>query len=159
MRFVMDFILAVRQIRGEMDIAPSRRIEVRVANATPAERARIEAARHFLERLAGIGSLAALPEGAAEPESAVALLGELRILVPMAGLIDVAQEGARLEKRIQKLNQELAKTRAKLGNESFVGNAPPAVVAQERARLAEFGGELAALEAQLARVRRLAGTR
>jgi valyl-tRNA synthetase len=157
MRFVMDFILAVRQIRGEMDIAPSRRIDVRVANADAAELARIESARPALERLAGLGSLEALPAGVLEPESAVALVGELRILVPMAGLIDVAAEGARLEKRIQKLNQDLGRARAKLGNESFVANAPPAVVAQERARLAEFAGELAALEAQLARVRRLGG--
>ncbi len=155
MRWVMDFILAVRQIRGEMDIAPSRRVEVLLAGAAGATLERIERTRQWLERLAGIGSLGALAAGAAEPESAIAVLGEMRILLPMAGLIDVGAETQRLEKRIGKLNQELGKTRAKLGNESFVGNAPAAVVLQERGRLAEFEAELGQLTQQLERVRRL----
>ncbi len=155
MRWVMDLILAVRKIRGEMDIAPSRRIEVLLANAGAAELARLGRTRHWLERLAGIDRLRALAPGEAEPESAVSLLGEMRILLPMAGLIDVAAETARLEKRIQKLRQEAVKASAKLARESFVSQAPAAVVAQERARLADFNGELAQLEAQLARVRRL----
>ena len=95
-----------------------------------------------------------LPAGAPEPESAVALLGELRILVPMAGLIDVAAEAARLEKRIAKLGEDLGRTERKLANPSFVANAPSTVVEQERTRIAEFGRELAGLEAQLTRVRR-----
>ena len=155
MRWVMDFILAVRAIRGEMDIPPSRRVEVLVAGAASATLERIERTRPWLERLAGIGSLRALEGGGSEPESAVSVLGEMRLLLPMAGLIDVAAESQRLEKRIGKLNQELAKTRAKLGNESFLGNAPAAVVAQERGRLAEFDAELGQLSTQLERVRRL----
>ena len=155
MRWLMDFILAVRQIRGEMDIAPSRRFEVLLAEASAADLGRLARGRHFLERLANLGALRPLAAGEAEPESAVALLGELRILVPMAGLIDVDAEAARLEKRIGKLRQDLAKTDAKLGNASFVANAPPAVVEQERARVTEFRRELDGLEAQLARVRRL----
>ena len=155
MRWVMDFILAVRQIRGEMDIAPSRRIDVLLGAASGAELARLARTRHFIERLAGIGGLRELAAGASEPESAVALLGEMRILLPMAGLIDVAAESARLEKRIARLQQDLLKTQSKLANSNFVANAPPAVVAQEQARLAEFGSELRQLEAQLERVRRL----
>ncbi len=157
MRWLMDFILAVRQIRGEMDIAPSRRFEVLLAGASAADLERLARGRHFLERLANLGALRPLAAGEAEPESAVALLGELRILVPMAGLIDVDAEAARLEKRIGKLRQDLAKTDAKLGNASFVANAPPAVVEQERARVTDFRRELDGLEAQLARVRRLQG--
>jgi len=155
MRWVMDFILGVRQIRGEMDIAPARRIEVLLANASDADLARLARTRHWLERLAGIGSLRALGSGEREPESAVALLGELRILLPMAGLIDVAAETARLEKRIAKLRQDLAKAEAKLANASFLANAPATVVTQERVRLAEFTAELSQLDAQLARVRQL----
>ena len=155
MRWVMDFILAVRQIRGEMDIAPSRRFNVLLGHASASDRERLARGRHWLERLANLGALTELAAGEAEPESAVALLGELRILVPMAGLIDVAAEGARLDKRIAKLRLDLGKTEAKLGNPSFVANAPAAVVEQERARVAEFGRELAELESQLARVRRL----
>jgi valyl-tRNA synthetase len=155
MRWVMDFILAVRRIRGEMDIAPSRRFDVLLGHASASDRERLARGRHWLERLANLGALTELGAGEAEPESAVALLGELRILVPMAGLIDVAAEAARLDRRIGRLRQELAKTEAKLGNPSFVANAPAAVVAQERARVADFGRELAELQTQLARVRRL----
>jgi valyl-tRNA synthetase len=157
MRWVMDFILAIRKVRGEMDIAPSKRIEVLLGHVSAADAARIERTRHWLERLAGLGTLRALGAGEAEPESAASLLGELRILVPMAGLIDVAAETSRLEKRIAKLSQDLAKTAAKLSNESFLANAPPAVVAQERARTAEFNAELAELGTQLTRVKRLGG--
>jgi len=155
MRWVMDFILAVRRIRGEMDIAPSRRFDVLLGHASASDRERLARGRHWLERLANLGALTELDSSEPEPESAVALLGELRILVPMAGLIDVAAEAARLDRRIGRLRQELAKTEAKLGNPSFVANAPAAVVAQERARVADFGRELAELQTQLARVRRL----
>jgi valyl-tRNA synthetase len=155
MRWLMDFILALRQIRGEMDIAPSRRFDVLLAQASASDLARLARGRHFLERLANLGSLRPLGADEPEPESAVALLGELRILVPMAGLIDVAAEAARLEKRIDKLRQDLGKTEAKLANPRFVANAPAAVVELERARVAEFRRELDGLAAQHERVRRL----
>lgn len=155
MRWVMDLILAIRQIRGEMDIAPSRRFEVLLAEASAEDLARLESTRHWIMRLANLSSIGVLPPGGTEPESAIAHVGTLRVLVPMAGLIDVAAEVARLEKRIAKLASDLGKTEAKLGNANFVANAPPAVVEQERTRIAEFGRERAALEAQLERVRRL----
>ena len=155
MKWVMDFILGIRQIRGEMDIAPSRRFDLLLVNASTADLARLERTRHWLERLANLGALRPLAAGEAEPESAVALLGELRILVPMAGLIDVAAESARLDKRIAKLAQDLGKAETKLNNPSFVANAPPAVVAQERGRLDELRGEIAQLRQQRERLARL----
>jgi valyl-tRNA synthetase len=155
MKWVMDFILGIRQIRGEMDIAPSRRFDVLLANASAADLERLDRTRHWLERLANLGALRPLAAGEAEPESAVALLGELRILVPMAGLIDVAAETARLDKRIAKLTQDLGKAEAKLNNPSFVANAPPAVVAQERGRLDELRGEIAQLTQPRERLARL----
>ena len=81
-----------------------------------------------------------------------AFLGELRILVPMAGLIDVDAELARLGKRRSKVEQELARATAKLGNASFVQNAPAAVVTQEQDRVAAFKRELAQLAEQHERV-------
>ncbi len=87
--------------------------------------------------------------GEAAPQSATALLGEMKILVPMAGLIDVAAERERLGKRATKARAELAKCHGKLANEKFVANAPPEVVAQERDRVADFERELAQIEAQL----------
>ena len=155
MKWVMDFILAIRQIRGEMDIAPSRRFDVLLINATSDDLERLERTRHWLERLANLGALRPLAAGEAEPESAVALLGEMRILVPMAGLIDVAAETARLDKRIAKLQLDLGKAEVKLGNPSFVVNAPPAVVAQERGRLDDVRCEIAQLTQQRDRLARL----
>jgi valyl-tRNA synthetase len=155
MRWVMDFILAVRQIRAAMDIAPARRFDVLLGNASVDDLTRLARGRHWLERLANLGALRPLHAGEVAPEAAVAMLGEMRILVPMAGLIDVAAEAARLAKRIARLRQELARTEGKLANASFVANAPPAVVEQERARRADFDRERIQLEEQLARVRGL----
>jgi valyl-tRNA synthetase len=157
MKWVMDFILGLRNIRGEMDIAPSKRFDVLLANASAADLARLERTRHYVERLAGANSIRPLAAGEPEPDSAVALLGDLRILVPLAGLIDVQAEIARLHKKLAKVRQEVARCEGKLGNEKFVGSAPPEVVAQERTRLADFTREAGQLDAQLARMRRLAG--
>jgi valyl-tRNA synthetase len=151
-RWVMDFILGVRRIRGELDIAPSVPFALRLQNAAPLDLERYARNEGALKRLAGVASASPLAPGEAAPQAAAALLGELRILVPMAGLIDVAAELTRLEKRRGKLEQELAKADAKLGNDNFVRNAPAEVVAQERERVLEFKRELAQLAEQHERV-------
>jgi valyl-tRNA synthetase len=153
--WMKQFILAVRQIRGEMDIAPSRKIPLLIANAGTRERALAE--RHFayLSRLAGLESVKQLAAGEAQPESATAILGDLTLLVPMAGLIDPKAEIERLSKLMAKHDSDLTKLNAKLGNENFVKNAPPDVVAADRARAAELLARNASLAQQLARVRRL----
>ena len=135
-RWVMDFILGVRRIRGELDIAPSVPFALRLQNAAPLDLERYASNEGALQRLAGVACASPLAPGEAAPQAAAALLGELRILVPMAGLIDVDAELARLDKRRGKLEQELAKAGAKLGNDNFVRNAPAEVVAQERERVA-----------------------
>ncbi len=155
MRWVMDFILAVRQIRGEMDIAPSRRFDVLLTHASSDDLAKLERTRHWLSRMAQLGTITALSSDQTEPEAAVALLGDMRILVPMAGLIDVAAEATRIDKRIAKVTDDLKKTEAKLNNERFVANAPDEVVLQERARLADFQHQLTELHAQRARLAKL----
>jgi valyl-tRNA synthetase len=153
--WMKQFILAVRQIRGEMDIAPSRRIPLLIANAGARERDLAE--RHFayLSRLAGLESLKQLAPGDPQPESATAILGDLTLLVPMAGLIDPKAEIERLSKLMAKHDSDLTRLNAKLGNENFVKNAPPDVVAADRARAAELLARNANLAQQLARVRRL----
>lgn len=155
MRWTQAVILGVRQIRGEMDIAPSRRFEVLLENASTADLDRLGRTRHFIERLANLSGIKPLSAQETAPESAAALLGDMRILVPMAGLIDVAAEIARLEKRIAKIRQDLGKTEAKLANANFVANAPASVVEQERGRIADFSREMSGLEQQLARVQSL----
>jgi valyl-tRNA synthetase len=85
----------------------------------------------------------------------MALVGELVLLVPMAGLIEPASELARLEKRLQKVEQEFARAAAKLENGNFVNHAPAEVVAQERSRLVDFDRSRAGLRRQLEQVRAL----
>ena len=155
--WMKQFILAVRQIRGEMDIAPSRKIPLLLANAGARDAALTEKHFAWLSRLAGLESIKQLARGEAAPESATAIVGELTLLVPMAGLIDPKAEIERLTRKTAKNESDIGKLKAKLGNENFVRNAPPEVVASDRARVAELEAQNAGLAAQLARVRRMAG--
>ena len=155
--WVQQVVLGLRRIRGEMDIAPSKRFTVLVKDASPLELARLAANTRAIERLANTEPPQIVAPGATTPESAVALVDQMQLLVPMAGLIDVAAEIGRLEKQRARIAAEVAKAEAKLSKESFVANAPPAVVAQERERIAKFAQELATFDAQLVRVRALAG--
>jgi valyl-tRNA synthetase len=155
--WMKQFILAVRQIRGEMDIAPSRKIPLLLQNASESDRELAARFHGYLSRLAGLESVAVLDVGAATPVSATALLGELTLLVPMEGLIDPKAEVERLSKRIAKNESDIGKLNAKLGNENFVRNAPPDVVAADRARSAELLSQNLSLAKQLERVRKLGG--
>jgi valyl-tRNA synthetase len=157
MRWVMDFILGIRQIRGEMDIAPSKKLEVLLQNAGAADREYLGRNLHYLMRLAGVETPRVLSAGVPAPISAVALLGKLEILVPMAGLIDPAAELDRLAKRLRKAEGDLGKLEAKLGNSQFAQNAPPDIVAKDQQRVAELRTEIGQLTAQTARVNKLLG--
>ncbi|HTV79451.1 MAG TPA: valine--tRNA ligase [Steroidobacteraceae bacterium] len=153
--WVQQFVLAVRQIRGEMNIAPSRRIPVLLRGATDADWERVVRNRPSLLHLAGLEGIGRLAAGQQAPASATALLGEVSILVPMAGLIDAAAETDRLTKRLAKASQDLAKTRAKLASDTFVRNAPEAVVKAERERETEQLRLVDGLQAQIDRMRGL----
>jgi valyl-tRNA synthetase len=146
------FVVGVRQIRGDSNLPRSTALSVQLADASDADRAR--AARHaaHLRKLAGLERVDVLQPGATVKGAAVALLGAMRILVPLAGLIDVASERDRLGKQLAKSRDDAAKSRRKLDNQSFVANAPPDVVAKENARVAELDQRAAQLEQQLARL-------
>jgi valyl-tRNA synthetase len=153
--WVQSIVLAVRQIRGEMNIKPSLPIPMLLRNAS--EQDKEYARRHlaYLERLGGLESVTVLPEDASPPESAIALVGDLSVLVPMAGLIDAGAEAERMGKQLTKAHSDMTKTQQKLNNENFVRNAPAEVVEAERARLAELERTVTNLTAQLERIRRL----
>jgi len=155
MRWVMSFIEGVRQIRGEMDIAPSRKLEVLLQNCGPLDSEYATRNLPYLGRMAGILPPRTLPAGETPPISAVALLGTLEILVPMAGLIDPQAELDRLAKRQKKAEVDLNKLEAKHTNADFARNAPPEIVEKDRLRLAELRTEIGQLTAQIARVKRL----
>jgi valyl-tRNA synthetase len=153
--WVQQFVLAVRQIRSEMNIAPARRIALLVRGATQLEWERALRNQGAIEHLAGLSGLERLQPEQVAPPSAMALLGDLSILVPMAGLIDAAAEIERLTRRLAKALQELGKTRGKLASETFVRNAPEAVVQAERAREVEQQRTVAEIQAQLDLMRKL----
>jgi valyl-tRNA synthetase len=155
MRWVMDFILGVRQIRGEMDIAPSRKLTVLLQNAGSRDSEYLARNLHYLTRLAGIESAQVLAQREAAPISAVALLGGMEILVPMAGLIDPTAELERLAKRLRKAETELIKLDAKLADSRFARNAPAEIVAKDQQRVAELRTEIGQLTAQTTRVTKL----
>jgi valyl-tRNA synthetase len=155
MRWVMDFVLGVRQIRGEMDIAPSRKLEVLLQNAGSRDLEYLGRNLPYLMRLAGVEPPRVPAASEFAPISAVALLGNLEILVPMKGLIDPTAELERLGKRLRKAEIDLSKLEAKLGNSQFAANAPPEIVAKDQQRLEELRTEIGQLSAQTARVSKL----
>jgi valyl-tRNA synthetase len=155
MEWVKGFVLGIRQIRGEMDISPGKALPVLLQHASQDDRERAGRHASLIQRVGRVESVDVLADGDEPPAAATALLGELRLLVPMKGVIDVDAERARLDKQKQKVAADLAKTKAKLGNENFVNNAPPAVVAQERDREAEFGKVLAQLDEQIEKLAEL----
>ena len=147
--WVQQFILGVRQIRGEMDISPGKPLPVLLQHSSAEDRKRSETHAGLLRGVGRVESVTVLGANEEPPAAATALLGELRLLVPMKGVIDVDAERARLEKQLDKVNVDLARTNGKLGNEKFVNNAPVDVVAKEKLRAADFEKTITQLNEQL----------
>ena len=146
--WLQQVIVAVRNIRGELGIAPGKALQLLVRNGTADDHRRLGEHRvllHALARLAG----SAWIDGAEAPPTATQVVGQLELLVPLAGLIDVAAERERLTREAGKLEQEIERLDARLANTGFTAKAPPAVVERERARLAELGATRDTLLAQL----------
>jgi valyl-tRNA synthetase len=155
MQWVMDFIVGVRKIRSGMNIAPSKPLPVLLQNGSAEDKNRLERNGLFLQRLARTESITWLNAGDNAPESATSLVGEMQLLVPMAGLIDKEAELARLAKEMGKLEKDIERVQAKLSNEAFTAKAPAELVEKERARLAEVQTALTQLGEQQARIARL----
>ncbi len=153
--WVMQFILGIRQIRGEMDIPPGKQLPVLLQQSSRTDRKRALTHAHLLERLGRIESIAVLDDVDEAPAAATALLGDMKLLVPMKGAIDVDAERARLGKQRQKLVTDLNRSRTRLQNENFVNNAPGDVVRMETERVAEFERQLAQIDEQLAKLKSL----
>ncbi len=142
----------IRRIRSEMNIAPGKTIPLLMADGDASDRSRTG---KFAAQIAFLGR-AEMPRwldtGAEEPASAAAVVGNLRVLIPLAGLIDLDAEKTRLGKEIERIGKEIAKCEGKLGNARFVDNAPAEVVDQERQRLADWSAQRAALSEQVKRL-------
>jgi valyl-tRNA synthetase len=148
MAWVMQFILGIRQIRGEMDVSPGKAVPVLLQNASAADRKLALRHARLLERVGRVESITALGAADEAPASATALLGDLQLLVPMKGIIDVDAERKRLSKQLEKLQAEIQRARGKLGKDKFVNNAPADVVTKEKQRLADFERQVVQLEEQ-----------
>ncbi|MEZ7830588.1 MAG: valine--tRNA ligase [Gammaproteobacteria bacterium] len=147
--WIKGIIVAIRNIRGEMDISPAKAIPVFLNKGTESDQAKLEEYRPYLEKLAKLESIQWLNPGEEVPAAATQLHGEIEILVPMAGLIDVDAERARLEKEIAKLETGMKSVSAKLNNKKFMDNAPEAVIAKERGKAQQMSGALTALQEKL----------
>ncbi|MBN3563935.1 valine--tRNA ligase [Aliamphritea spongicola] len=148
-------ITGIRNIRGEMGISPGKDLDVLFNNGSEADKTRLEANQTFLSKLAALSSITWLNPGDEAPMSAVQLVGDMQVLVPMAGLIDKDAELARLKKEMDKLQKEAGRLEGKLNNEKFVANAPEAVVAKEREKLGEFKASLTQLTEQYGKIEAL----
>jgi len=135
--WVKQLMLGLRQIRGEMKISMAKRIDIILANASDEDRRRLADNAPLLNKLAKLESVRVLEAGEEAPMSATALVGDMQVLVPMAGLIDKDAELARLDKEIARLSGEVQRVGGKLSNEGFVAKAPAEVLDKERAKLAE----------------------
>jgi valyl-tRNA synthetase len=141
-------ISAVRKLRSEMNLPPRKPLPLLFEAGTAGDRERAERFAGSIGFIASIESQAWLTEATDPPAAAAAVIGELRVLLPLAGLIDVDAERARLDKEIKRVQAEIGKCQGKLGNATFVDNAPAAVVDQERRRLADWSHQLDSLTEQ-----------
>ncbi len=151
--WLQAFLLGVRRVRAELNVAPGKPLAVLVRGGSETDRARLARNALFLQTLGRLEAIAPLRGEA--PESAVALVGELEVLIPLAGLIDKDAELARLGREIERIARDIERADAKLANPAFAEKAPADIVAKEREKLDAQRAALAKLEEQRERMRRI----
>jgi len=155
LEWVKTFVSGVRKIRSERDLAPGKPLAVLLQNASARDKTCFDNNQAFIQTLAKLESHEWLDAQSTVPESAMALVGEMKILVPLAGIIDKDAELARLDKDIAKHADNIAKGEAKLANPGFTDKAPAAVVEKERQRVAELVRTLEQLKEQAEKIKAL----
>ena len=153
--WIKAVITVIRNIRGEMRIPPGKALDVYLHNGKDIDRERLAANHNFMCRLAKLERITWLNAEDSAPASATGLVGDMEILVPMAGLIDKDAEIERLGKEIEKLRKEVARGESKLRNPNFVDKAPDEVVAKEREKLDDHRSQQARLEEQMEKIKYL----
>ena len=150
--WLKELMLALRNIRAEMNISPGTPIPLYLGNSSAEDQRRLEVNSITLNKLAKLESVTLLAADQQAPMSATALVGDMQVLVPMAGLIDTKAELARLEKEMQRLSGEIKRVAGKLANQGFVAKAPADVIEKERAKQADFEQALTRLTEQHTRI-------
>ncbi|MBB1268700.1 valine--tRNA ligase [Shewanella sp. SR44-3] len=148
LEWVKQVIVAVRNIRAELNIAPSKPLNALVRGVSYQDRIRLEANQAFFASLAKLETITILSEGETAPMSTTQFIGNMELLIPLAGLIDVSAEMARIDKQLEKLAQEIARIEGKLSNEGFVAKAPAAVIDKERAKMTDLSRDIEKLNEQ-----------
>lgn len=150
--WVKEVILGIRRIRSEMNISPAKQLSVLVQNGSESDLQKIQNNQSFISTLSRLQNIELLDSNATPPESAITLVGEMKILIPLAGLIDKETELKRLNKEIDKVRKEHDKLASKLQNPSFVEKAPVELVEKEKQRVAELQAALIKLETQAVKI-------
>ncbi len=155
MDWLQELIAGVRNIRGEMKLGNAIRLPVLLENITSEKIERLNRIENQFKALAKVESLTILKEGDEVPLSSSSMVGRLRVLVPMKGLIDPTAELSRLSKAQEKLQKQAGGISRKLGNEGFVSKAPAEVVEAEKVKLEELEGQLKTMAGQMEQLRAL----
>ncbi len=153
MTWLQAMIGAIRNIRGEMKLGNAVRLPVLLDNISDEETARLSRIENQFKSLAKVDTLTIVNAGDGSdkelPLSSSSMVGQLKVLVPMKGLIDPTAELNRLAKAQEKLTKQAESLRSKLSNEAFVSKAPANVVESEKAKLAEMDSQLAEMNKQI----------
>ncbi|HHE3652820.1 TPA: valine--tRNA ligase [Pasteurella multocida] len=146
--WMKEVIVAVRNIRAESNIPPSKGLDLLLRNLSEADQNALENNRTLIQAMAKLDAIRVLEATEDAPLSVAKLVNNAELLVPMAGFINKEAELARLNKEIEKYQGEIQRIENKLANEAFVAKAPPAVIEKERAKMAEYAEGLNKLKQQ-----------
>lgn len=150
--WLKSMVSALRRVRSELNVPPSKQVRLLLQAGTQDDRTRAARFASQLSFLLKLETIDWLDAGQEAPPSAAAIVGELTLLVPLEGLVDMDAERTRLDKEIRRVEGEIGKCNGKLGNATFVENAPAVVVEQERARLNDWTTQLTGLREQRAKI-------
>ncbi|MFC4099973.1 valine--tRNA ligase [Paenibacillus xanthanilyticus] len=153
MELLMELIRAVRNIRAEVNVPMSKKIELMIKPKSETEAAILGRNEEFVSRFCGTSKLAIDLTLNASDKAMTAVVTGAELYFPLAGLIDISQEIARLEKEIQTLNAEVERVEKKLANEGFVAKAPAKVIEEEKAKMADYAEKRGVVQARLAELR------
>ena len=155
MEWLKSIIVAVRTIRSESNIPPGDELTLILGNTVAEDSARVTRHAQALAKLAKVTSITVADPGVEQPPTLSALAGTIQVMVPMAGVIDVEKELARLDKELDRLTAERGRVTGKLSNESFTARAPAEVVEKERMKLADIETSISSVTAQKSKMEEL----
>jgi valyl-tRNA synthetase len=155
MEWLKSIIVAVRTIRSESNIPPGDELALILGNTVADDSARVTRHTQALAKLAKVASISIAKAGEEQAPTLSALAGTIEVMVPMAGVIDVDKELARLDKELDRLTAERGRLAGKLSNDNFVARAPADVVDKERIKLADIETSISSITTQKSKMEEL----